>query len=96
VLDSTTGKAEKEKTGATSNHKVSATEEAFKMLDDETQTYLRKLAQRISAAESASQMIDVIDNEGLHNDHKAGLWHLLDSRTRSAIKKAQESQRAPA
>jgi hypothetical protein len=72
------------------SHKVSATEEAFKRLQPETQSRIRKVAAFLVQQETASRMLDVIDQEQLDQDEKAGLWHLLDSKTRSAIKKAQE------
>ena len=72
------------------SHKVSATEEAFKRLQPETQARVRKVAAFLIQQETASRMLDVIDQEQLDQDEKAGLWHLLDSKTRSAIKKAQE------
>jgi hypothetical protein len=36
-----------------------------------------------------NRIIDIIDFEDLDSDQKAGLWSLLDSKTRSAIKAAQ-------
>jgi hypothetical protein len=76
ALDATTGKAEKE--------------EAFGRLQPEIQSRMRKVAALLLEQESASRMLDVIDQEQLDNDEKAGLWYLLDSKTRAAIKKAQE------
>jgi hypothetical protein len=83
-------------TGTPVNHKVSATEEAFNSLQPEKQAYVRKVAAKVVAAmPDASKAIDVIDFEDFDSDHKAGLWHLLDSATRSSIKRAQEAQKAP-
>jgi hypothetical protein len=38
-----------------------------------------------------SLALEVLNAEGMHNDLKAGLWYLLDSATRSALKKASEA-----
>lgn len=78
--------------GLKGDPRVSATEEAWKLLQPEQQDRMRRIAQAIVACETASQMIDVIDEAGLENDEKAGLWSLLDSKTRAAIKKAQAEQ----
>jgi hypothetical protein len=72
-------------------HKVSSTEEAWKRLQPESQDRMRKAAAKVIACPSASSMVDVIDSEDLDQDHKAGLWFLLDSKTRSAIKAAQKA-----
>lgn len=76
------------------SHRVSAPEEGFKMLDDETQTFLRKVAQRVTAAmPDAEKALHVLEFADLDNEKKVGLWHLLDSATRSGIKKAQEARK---
>jgi hypothetical protein len=36
------------------------------------------------------QALERLDSENLEADQKVGLWSLLDSKTRSAIKKAKE------
>jgi hypothetical protein len=89
ALDATTGKTEK-KDGVSTDVSVSPTSEAFKALQPEVQDRMRKLAVKVSAAESASAMLDIIDFEDLDNDQKAGLWSLLDSKVRASIKKAQQ------
>lgn len=95
ALDATTGKDQKDKTGAPVNHKVSATEEAFKSMQPEDQDYCRKIAAAVVAAmPDVSRVVDMLDNEGMDNEQKIGVWHLLDSGTRSAIKKAQDAQKA--
>lgn len=76
--------------GVSTDVRVNGPAEAFKSLQPETQDRMRKLAIKVSAAESASQMLDIIDFEDLDNDQKAGLWSLLSSTTRAAIKKAQQ------
>jgi hypothetical protein len=92
ALDATTGKTEK-KDGVSTDVSVSPTSEAFKALQPEVQDRMRKLAVKVSAAESASAMLDIIDFEDLDNDQKAGLWALLDSKVRASIKKAQQEQK---
>jgi hypothetical protein len=64
---------------------------AFESLQPEQQDQMRRLAQVVLKASGPSQMIDVIDNADLDQDEKAGLWSLLDSKTRSAIKQAQKA-----
>lgn len=78
------------------SHRVSATEEAYKRLQPEEQARVAKVAERIKAAgmHSASRMLDVLASEDLDQDQKAGLWYLLDSKTRRAIKAAQPTQGA--
>jgi hypothetical protein len=69
---------------------ISATAEAWKALDEDTQRNLRKIAVDVTGAmPDAAAALDILAFADLHNDLKAGLWHLLDSATRSALKKAQ-------
>jgi hypothetical protein len=78
------------KTGAKRDFKVSGPDEAFQSLQPEEQDRLRKIAEKIvSVLPDTNRIIDLIDLEQLDNDQKAGLWSLLDSKTRSAIKAAQ-------
>jgi hypothetical protein len=63
---------------------------AFESLQPEQQDRMRRLSQAVLKASGPSQMIDVIDAADLDQDEKAGLWSLLDSKTRSAIKQAQK------
>jgi hypothetical protein len=63
---------------------------AFESLQPEQQDRMRRLSQAVLKAQGPSQMIDVIDAADLDQDEKAGLWSLLDSKTRSAIKQAQK------
>jgi hypothetical protein len=90
ALDATTGKDELKKSGATKDFKVSGPDEAFKTLQPEEQDRMRKIAEKIvTALPDTNRIIDIIDFEDLDSDQKAGLWSLLDSKTRSAIKAAQ-------
>jgi hypothetical protein len=81
---------ELKKSGATKDFKVSGPDEAFKSLQPEEQDRMRKIAEKIvNALPDTNRIIDIIDFEDLDSDQKAGLWSLLDSKTRSAIKAAQ-------
>jgi hypothetical protein len=64
---------------------------AFESLQPEQQDRMRRLSQAVLKASTPSLMIDAIDAADLDQDEKAGLWSLLDSKTRSAIKQAQKA-----
>jgi hypothetical protein len=72
--------------------KASGPAEIFKSLQPEVQNRLRKIVPLLLEAGTGSRMLDVIDSEDLDNDEKTGLWSLLDSKTRAAIKAAQQEQ----
>jgi hypothetical protein len=77
----------------------SATMGVLDALPQEEQHYLRELAEEIKVdviAGSAMAAVDRIERENLDNEQKIGLWSILDSKTRSAIKKAQAAMREPA
>ena len=62
-------------------------------LSAEDMQYLQELAIELIAnvAEgNPKQALERLDKENLEADQKVGLWSLLDSKTRSAIKKAKE------
>jgi hypothetical protein len=85
ALDATTGKEPPAKDGIHAPARL-----AFESLQPEQQDRMRRLSQSVLKAHGPSQMIDVIDAADLDQDEKAGLWSLLDSKTRSAIKQAQK------
>jgi hypothetical protein len=95
ALDATTSKAAK--TQATKGEvkadvKASGPELIFAELQPEQQDYCRRIAKQvIDLMPDVSRVLDLLDNEGMDNEHKTGVWHLLDSKTRAAIKKAQEA-----
>jgi hypothetical protein len=90
ALDATTGKDAVVKAGANKSFTVSGPDEAFKSLQPEEQDRMRKIAKRIvESLPDTNRIIDIIDFEDLDSDQKAGLWSLLDSKTRSTIKAAQ-------
>lgn len=75
--------------------RISATEEAWKMLQPEVQDYLRKVAVEVTGAmPDAHKALELLEMAALDADSKAGLWHLLDSATRSGIKKAAMKEAA--
>jgi len=62
-------------------------------MPQEEMQYLQELAVELIAnvAEgNPKQALERLDSENLEADQKVGLWSLLDSKTRSAIKKAKE------
>lgn len=72
---------------------------AFEALDEDWQAYLRDQAPGIENTLEQlgpSRAIDMILALELDNDQRAGLEYLLSSKTRSAIKRAQEEQKVPA
>lgn len=74
---------------------ISATQIAWDAVQPEQQAFLRKVAHQVTAAmPDASKALDILDMADLDNDAKAALWHLLDSSTRSGIKKASEAKKA--
>jgi hypothetical protein len=96
ALDATTGKDQKEKTGVPANVKASGPELIFQSLQPEDADYCRRVAKQIvDVMPDASRAVDIIDNEGMNNDQKVGVWHLLDSKTRSLIRAAQAAQKEP-
>jgi hypothetical protein len=72
---------------------------AMDMLPPEQQEYLKDLAQTIVlqlAQHGAESTVEVIEEQNLDNEQKIALWSVLDSKTRSAIKKAQTAMREAA
>ena len=68
---------------------ISATAEAWKLMDEDTQTFLRKVAASVvGAMPDADKALELLEMADLDADRKAALWHLLDPQTRSGIKKA--------
>ena len=95
ALDAITGKDAVVKAGANKSFTVSGPDEAFKSLQPEEQDRMRKIAKRIvESLPDTNRIIDIIDFEDLDSDQKAGLWSLLDSKTRSTIKAAQAAIKA--
>lgn len=70
---------------------ISPTRIVFEALQPEQQDYLRKIAKKVSSALTIEDARDLIDAEDLDQEHKTGLWHLLDSKTRSSLKALKEA-----
>ena len=86
ALDATTGSDKK-------TAPISATGEAWKMVDEDTRIFLTKVSKQVLAAmPDTTKALDIIEMADLDADGKAALWYLLDSGTRSALKKAKEAQ----
>lgn len=105
ALDATTGKAgakdEKPRVpGATSeSFRSSATMGALDDLPAEEREYLRELSVQIIALVASQQAEEAwrkVESENLDDAQKTGLWLLLDSKTRAAIKKAGQTMKEPA
>jgi hypothetical protein len=60
--------------------------------DDETQQWLNELAVEMTKAVAEDATIDAYNSwQTLDNDQKSIMWHMLDSKTRSTIKKYIET-----
>lgn len=91
-------KDEPEHKGAPRGSGAAVKEDAFSALQPEIQDALRKVALHVTAAMPDVAKAKDILVMGLEewpeedrNELKVALWHLLDSKTRSAIKRADES-----
>ena len=77
---------------------ITATQGVYDSLPKEEQQYLEELAnaifEQVNHKDEAEQANERIKSENLDADQKTALWSLLDSKTRSALKKA--SQKEPA
>lgn len=62
----------------------------FEKLDPESQKYIRELADEVLSCKSTDEQVQFLANVILEVEEKAALWSLLDSKTRSAIKKASK------
>lgn len=70
----------------------SPTKIAWEALQPEDQDFARKVAVQVTGAmPDGVKALDILEMADLNNDQKAGLWYLLDSKTRSALKKAKEA-----
>lgn len=83
--------------------RVSPTVEALKMLPSDEQAYLREVAMEVLAnwdkgepAQVIGGIFENIEAMNLEQEQKAGLWSLLPSHIRSALKKEGEARKVPA
>lgn len=68
---------------------ISATAEAWKACDEDTQRFLRQVASKVEQAmPHAHTALELIELADLDNERKAALWFLLESTTRRALKEA--------
>jgi hypothetical protein len=66
---------------------------AIELLPEDQQEYLRDLAMVVAsliAEQGAAAAVAKIEAENLDNEQRMGLWSILDSKTRSAIKRAKQ------
>lgn len=80
ALDATTGKG--------SMRHSPLGDDPFAAIPDEQHNYIRDLAIQIRES-SPEQAVEIINKEQLDPEQKIALWSLLDSKVRSAIKKAK-------
>jgi hypothetical protein len=70
----------------------SATMGELDALPPEERQYIRDLAEQVKA-DSPEVAVRRIEAEKLYDTQKMGLWSILDSKTRAAIKKAQQAMK---
>ena len=75
---------------------VTPTAGAMENFDDAEQKFLADLAEKVTemAPVAISGAIALLDKSHFENEEKIAVWSLLDSKTRSAIKRAKEKQSA--
>jgi hypothetical protein len=97
ALDATTGKEAPEKKTAVipATFRSSPTMGEMDALTKEEQDYIRELANEVTA-DSPDKAVRRIDAENLDDTQKMALWSILDSKTRAAIKKAQQAAKEAA
>jgi hypothetical protein len=66
---------------------------AWDAIQPEQQDFLRKVAKQVTGAmPDAAKAFDILEMANLESEDKAGLWFLLDSSTRSGLKRAAEQR----
>jgi hypothetical protein len=96
ALDATTGKDKGAGKVIADSFRSSPTMGEMESLSPEEQQYIRELAVDIVAMMKGGwdvKAVQRIDSENLDDSQKMALWAQLDSKTRSAIKKAQQAMR---
>lgn len=99
ALDSSAGPAPKTVSAAPASFRSSPTMGAMDELDAEQQEYMRELAVEVIAMVASQQgeaAYRRVESEALDDSQKTALWSLLDSKTRSAIKKAGQAMKEAA
>ena len=95
ALDATTAKDKPEQVKPASAKPVSV--DTFENMDSETQEYLRNVAMVVIsmlAKNEAVEAYEYMESENLDADLKVGLWSLLDSKQRAAIKQISTTKKA--
>lgn len=96
ALDATTGK---EKPAANDTRNTGRpTSGAWEAMNEEDQAYLLKIAAQVSTrvANDPADAHDYLTSQNLDTDAKAALWTRLDSKTRTALKKAHDAAKKEA
>lgn len=88
-------KASAKKGPVAESFRSSPTMGILESLPVDEQTYLRDLAEEVKTL-TATDARERILSENLEVEQKTALWSLLDSKTRAAIKKADEAAKEPA
>ena len=78
--------------------KVAPTTGVWEAMDEESQAFLLKVAAEVVARASTSpaDAAEYIASQQLQTDEKAALWTRLDSKVRTALKKAMNEQKVAA
>lgn len=86
------GNAASRKGPIAASFRSSPTMGAMDMLPADQQAYLKEFAAEITEI-PAMEAVQRIEAESLDDEQKIALWSVLDSKTRAAIKKAQQTMR---
>lgn len=78
--------------GVSATGKVSPTDGVWEAQSEESRAFLLKVAAEVSTrvANDPADALDYLESQQLETDEKAALWTRLDSKTRSALKKAHD------
>ncbi len=87
ALDATTGKDQPKSVKSSP-----LGEDPFAMIPQDEHDYIRELAERVRSV-PAVEAEALIAAENLETEQKVALWSLLDSKTRSAIKKVKDEHK---
>ncbi len=83
----THGKAE-QFANAAAGKGVTPTAGVYESMSEEEQTFLKELAYQVETS-TPKDAVKLLEESNLHTEEKVAIWSLLDSKTRSAIKKCQ-------
>lgn len=78
--------------GLSATGKASPTDGVWEAQSEESRAFLLKVAAEVSTrvANDPADALDYLESQQLETDEKAALWTRLDSKTRSALKKAHD------